>query len=328
MPNFEDYYMKKYFAYILFLFLPLGFPMQTLGQTLSCIYESQEVMSCADSCTIANCAPYASERHYKLEERTPPKKSINQLYFSALQQEINSTDSRFGFYFSNDSHDCVYCVTNSLCCACYASNCFCFCMQDSIPRHSVMALKTNLLYDALTLLNISLEMPLGNKFSMLAYYQFPWWRGGQADNEYCLRFLSLGMEARWWFALQPKPATIKHQERDRFVGHFLGVYAESGKWDFEHKRKICHQGEFWSAGLSYGYSVPIGRRMNMEFSLSVGYASIPYRGFTPSEDYEILWRDHDKVGCWDYFGPTKAQISLVMPIKAKKNNKKEKGGCQ
>lgn len=341
--------MKKCFAYTLFLLLSLVLPMQTSGQTISCVLDSQEVMSCADSCAIVNCdtlCQRAALRCKLVGHNSPPRCVANGLDSIELQYGRCINDSLCYSYCAKDTLCCAYSTMDSLCCAgfltdslccecCFADSLyypclecdgFCCCMQDTIPRRSVMAFKTNLLYDALTLLNISLEVPLGNRFSMLAYYQFPWWRAGKADNEYCLRFLSLGAEARWWFALRPKPATIKRQERDRFVGHFLGVYAESGKWDFEYQRKICHQGEFWSAGLSYGYSVPVGRRMNMEFSFSVGYASIPYRGFTPSDDYEILWRDHDKVGCWSYFGPTKAQISLVMPIKAKKDNKKEKGG--
>jgi hypothetical protein len=101
------------------------------------------------------------------------------------------------------------------------------------------------------------------------------------------------------------------------------VYAESGKWDFELGRKICHQGEHWSAGLSYGFSMPVSKRLNLEFSLSVGYASIAYRKFAPSNDYEILWRDPVKHGRWNYFGPTKAQISLVIPITVQT---KRKGG--
>ena len=187
-----------------------------------------------------------------------------------------------------------------------------------------LAVKSNLLYDALTLINCSVELPIGDKFSALVYSQFPWWKWGEADNEYCVRFLSLGAEGRWWFAPRPQPATVKRQERDRLVGHFVGVYAESGMWDFQFKRDICRQGEFWSVGVSYGYSMPIGRRLNMEFSLSVGYASIPYRGYTPSTDYEILWRDNENAGCWGYIGPTKAQVSLVVPIKASQ----KKGGCR
>lgn len=171
----------------------------------------------------------------------------------------------------------------------------------------IFALKTNLLYDALSFLNFSVEAPLyKDKLSLLYYHQFPWWTWGQASNEFCVRYLSIGGEARYWF-----------NPPQRFNGHFVGLYAESGKYDFEFQREICYQGEFWNAGLSYGYAMAVGRNLNFEFSLSVGYASIAYRGYTPSEDYEILWREPSKVGRWHYFGPTKAQISLVVPIKVK-----------
>ena len=172
---------------------------------------------------------------------------------------------------------------------------------------TILALKTNLLYDALSLTNFSIEVPIyKDKLSVLYYHQFPWWTWGQADNEFCIRFLSIGAEARWWF-----------KAKERLQGHFLGAYAESGKYDFEFQRRICYQGEFYSAGLSYGYAMPVGKHVNLEFSLSAGYASMAYRGYSPSEDYEILWRDPNKVGRVHYFGPTKAQVSLVIPIRVK-----------
>ena len=171
----------------------------------------------------------------------------------------------------------------------------------------ILALKSNLLYDVLSFLNFSIEVPIyKDKFSVLYYHQFPWWRWGESNNEYCVRFLSIGGEGRWWF-----------KTKERLNGHFLGVYAESGKYDFERQRSICYQGEFYSAGLSYGFAMPIGRALNLEFSLSAGYASVPYRGYNPSEDYGILWRDQSRTGNLHYFGPTKAQISLVVPIKVK-----------
>lgn len=180
---------------------------------------------------------------------------------------------------------------------------------------TIMALKTNLLYDALSWVNYSIELPFADdKFSALFYHQFPWWRWGENNNEYCIRFLSIGGEARWWFKPQPRPETCNRKKRDRLVGHFIGVYCESGKYDFERKTDICYQGEFWSAGLSYGYSMPISRSLNLEFSISAGYASIAHRGYTPSPDYSILWRDYSKIGRWHYFGLTKAQVSLVIPI--------------
>mgnify|MGYP002514738168 FL=1 len=197
--------------------------------------------------------------------------------------------------------------------------------EVSRRKKTILALKTNLLYDALSLVNYSIEVPIGERFSALWYHQFPWWKWGQADNQYCIRFLSIGGEGRWWFKPMPRPQMGKSVQRDRLMGHFVGVYAESGKWDFEWGRDICHQGEHWSVGLSYGYSMPLGRRLNMEFSLSLGYASIAYRGYTPSEDYEILWRDPAKQGRWHYFGPTKVQVSLVYPILL---TTKKKGGSK
>lgn len=190
---------------------------------------------------------------------------------------------------------------------------------------TLFALKTNLLYDALSLVNYSVEVPITKHASALIYHQFPWWRWGQADNQYCIRFLSVGAEARWWFLPQPRPATPERRGRDCLMGHFLGVYGESGKWDFQWDRSICHQGEHWSTGLTYGYAMPVGKYLNMEFSISAGYASIAYRKFTPSGDYEILWRDPEKHGRWHYFGPTKAQVSLVIPITMKKE---WKGGAR
>ena len=182
---------------------------------------------------------------------------------------------------------------------------------------TILALKSNLLYDAVSWLNFSVEVPIGDRFSALYYHQFPWWNWGKAKNEYCMRFLSIGTECRWWFKPMPREKTDTHIKRDRLMGHFAGLYAESGKWDFERQRDICYQGEHWSVGLSYGYAMPIGRRLNLELSLSMGYASIAYRGYTPSEDYEILWLDQEKVGRWHYFGPTKMQVSLVLPFSVK-----------
>lgn len=187
---------------------------------------------------------------------------------------------------------------------------------------TILAVKSNLLYDALSWGNYSVEVPFGgDKFSALVYHQFPWWTWGQSKNEYCIRFLGVGAEARWWFKPEPREATEKRKKRDCLVGHFLGLYGESGKYDFEWQREICYQGEYWSVGLTYGYSMPVSKWLNMEFSLSGGYASIAYRGYTPSPDYSILWRDYSKIGRWHYLGPTKVQISLVVPIIVKVRKK-------
>lgn len=190
-------------------------------------------------------------------------------------------------------------------------------------RKIVFALKTNLLYDALSWTNFSIEFPFtvsGQKLSVLYYHQFPWWRWGENKNEFCMRFLSVGAEGRWWFKPMSGDKIDKSFNRDCLNGWFVGTYVESGKWDFQRKRDICYQGEHWSTGLSLGYAMPIGKRLNLELSASVGYASIPHRGYEPSTDYSQLYHLPEKDGVWHYFGPTKAQVSLVLPIMI--NNRK------
>lgn len=188
--------------------------------------------------------------------------------------------------------------------------------KEEKDTKTILALKTNLLYDAVSWLNYSIEVPFGgDKFSALFYHQFPWWTWGENNNKYCVRFLGIGGEGRWWIKPEPREETEKLKKRDRLVGHFVGVYGESGKYDFERKEDICYQGEYWSVGLSYGYSMPISKWLNLELSLSGGYASIAHRGYYPSPDYSILWRDYDKIGRWHYLGLTKAQVTLVVPIR-------------
>ena len=91
----------------------------------------------------------------------------------------------------------------------------------------------------------------------------------------------------------------------------------SGTGDFQWNKHICYQFEFWSAGLTYGYSMPIGEFLNLEFTLSAGYASIPYQHYVPTDDWEILIKDRNNAGRMHYFGPTKAEVSFVIPIREK-----------
>lgn len=181
-------------------------------------------------------------------------------------------------------------------------------------RKTLLAVKTNLAYDALTALNYAIEVPVGDRFSAVLEHYFPWWvvRG----NRTCLQYLTLGGEARWWFAPKPRPETPTRIQRDRLVGHYLGVYGLWGKTDLQWDRIGCYQCfPVVSAGLTYGYVFPVSRHLNLELSASIGYARIPYQHYIPSDDWQILWRDRDDVGITHYFGPTKLQVSLVWPIR-------------
>ena len=178
--------------------------------------------------------------------------------------------------------------------------------SDSLKLHWYPAVKTNLLYDLVTAVNVELEFPLGDRFSIAVEDDFPWWNWGPNGKKYCFQIWNIGLEPRWWF--------IRTDRRDWLTGHFVGAYAMSGKYDFQNDKQFCWQGEYWSAGLTYGYALPICKWANMEFSVSAGYLHSDYRHYQPDDDYGHLFRDYYNAGKVTWFGPTKAKISLVIPL--------------
>ena len=184
-------------------------------------------------------------------------------------------------------------------------------------RKTYLAIKTNLLYDAVTALNVEMEIPVAGRWSLMVEDVFPWWTIG---NKYAFQMWEMGAEARYWF----KPWDPEGFQKLR--GWFLGAYGMSAKYDFQLDKSLNYQGEYWSAGLSAGYAMPVGRkkRVNLEFSLSVGFLQTDFRHYLPTDDYLKLIRDKYNVGSVSYFGPTKAKISLVIPISF---IKKEEEAC-
>ena len=168
-----------------------------------------------------------------------------------------------------------------------------------VIRNTAFAVKTNLLYDLVTALNVDVEFPVADRYSILVEDVFPWWTTG---NKYA--------EARFWF----KPWEERGTQKLR--GWFVGAYGMSARYDFQYDTAINYQGKYWSAGVSGGYSAPIGRKkkLRLEISTAVGFMQIDYRHYQPTDDYLKLIRDPYNVGTVSYFGPTKLKVSLVIPI--------------
>ncbi|MBQ3190080.1 MAG: DUF3575 domain-containing protein [Bacteroides sp] len=175
----------------------------------------------------------------------------------------------------------------------------------SIEEKKILfALKSNLLYDAMSALNVEVEIPIGDRWSVMVEDVFPWWNNG---NKWALQMWEMGVEGRYWFK--------RNDECDVLTGWFGGVYGMSAKYDIQWKRALNYQGEYWSAGLTCGYTFPISKYFNLEFSASLGYLSTAYRHYVPSEGYDELILDRYKQGRIGYVGPTKLKVSLVVPIR-------------
>jgi len=178
---------------------------------------------------------------------------------------------------------------------------------DNTP---LFALKTNLLFDAVSALNIEVEIPFGNRWSVSTEYIFPWWLW--ENRQIAFEMLNFNIEGRLWIGYRAY--------KKELTGWYMGLYAGGGYFDFEWKDK-GYQGEFFIAtGLSAGYAHTIGQSGNwrMEYGLGVGIIHINYREYAPRFGSDGEWhliRQSDGQHFW--LGPTKAKVSLVWMINAK-----------
>lgn len=171
-------------------------------------------------------------------------------------------------------------------------------------RRVIVALKNNILYDLALAPNIEVELSIGKRWSLNTEYKCPWWLNSKHD--FCYQLLSGGMEGRCWLG--------NRQKRDRLTGHFIGLYAEGGIYDFQ-LRGDGYQGKYYgAAGVTYGYARQLARHFSLEFSLGIGYLTTEYKKYTPYEG-DIIWTNS---GRYNFIGPTKAKVSLVWLITTKR----------
>ena len=187
-------------------------------------------------------------------------------------------------------------------------------------RPFYMALKTNMLYDALLLPNIGAEFYVGKNISLTADWMYGWW--DRDRTHYYWRAYGGNIGARWWFG--------KKAHKKPLTGHHLGLFAGVITYDFElGKGGIMGgvpRGTLWDrcnfiSGLEYGYSLPVTRRLNIDFSLAFGYMGGKYLKYEPKYGFYI-WQSTHRL---NWFGPTKAEISLVWLIGCDNWNR-SKGG--
>lgn len=68
--------------------------------------------------------------------------------------------------------------------------------------------------------------------------------------------------------------------------------------------------------MDYGYSLPVARRLNLDFTIGFGYLGGRYREYLPDWDdttgtMHYVWQaTRDRA----YFGPSRLEVSLVWII--------------
>lgn len=170
----------------------------------------------------------------------------------------------------------------------------------SFSYGQVVGVKTNVLMDATTTMNLGMEVGLSKRSTLDVGVNYNPWE----KNDYKMfKMLTIQPEYRYWFC-------------DRFNGHFVGVHAHGGVYQaagidmpfgiWPELKDYRYKGNFYGAGISYGYQWLLGKHWNLEGNIGVGYARVKYEKFPCVECGEKVDEGHK-----NYFGPTKAALSLI-----------------
>lgn len=186
--------------------------------------------------------------------------------------------------------------------------------RDSLWRIPVVALRTNLLLPAM---NIGVEVPLGNRWSVAADWYFPWlWRqwGNRmyVPQKYCFEGLGGYLEGRYWLGNNHLRESVC--DKYRLSGHSIGLIIAGGYYDLQWIWRGI-QGEYGAVGIGYMYGLPLGRKgaVHLEFEVAFGFMTTGYRGYEVHEEGGRLignWQD----GSWKGPVPLKAGVNLVVPL--------------
>lgn len=172
-----------------------------------------------------------------------------------------------------------------------------FCLSEAFAQQ--VGVKTNILYDATSTLNVGLEVSMARKWTLeLPVNYNPWtFSNGRKWKHWLLQ-----PEARYWLC-------------EKFNGQFVGLHAHVGGYNISDlplfgMQDYRYQGTLYGAGVSYGYQWILNTRWSLEATLGVGYAYLD-RSKYPCGKCTGLINDTPH----HYLGPTKAGISLIYIIK-------------
>ena len=172
------------------------------------------------------------------------------------------------------------------------------------PSHAIQTAKAPISFQAHTAYtgedllltpNIGIEVPVLNNWSVAANWMYAWWKS-DASNWYH-RIYGGDLEIRRWLG-----------NKANLTGWHIGAYAQMLTYDFE----FGGNGELadrwtYGAGMTMGWSKNIAPKLNLDFTLGIGYLTGEYKEYKPQDDCYVWQSTKNR----KWIGPTKAEVSLV-----------------
>lgn len=165
-----------------------------------------------------------------------------------------------------------------------------------------VGIKTNLISDLALSPNVGVEIGLAPRWTLDITGQGNFWT---VDNRKWKHAFAQP-EARYWFC-------------ERFAGHFVGVHAIGGAYNFGHLnlpdflgsdlsnlKDKRYQGWAAGAGIAYGYAWPVHKHWNVEAELGIGWIYTRFDSYPCAECGTKLEDNHPH----NYFGPTKLAVNI------------------
>ena len=172
-------------------------------------------------------------------------------------------------------------------------------LPEHIPIHR-LALKTNLLTDAILMPSLEAEWLIRENWSLAAHGNVAWWNRDSEHRYYQLA--AIYPEARWWF-----------MTKGPWHGHYLGIFAGGTWYDLENGGR-GYQGEGGFVGLSYGYMFPVSRSLSFEVGIGAGYLYTEYEEYLPVPYMGGTHYVYQQTSRMNYLGPLKLKFSFVWRL--------------
>lgn len=174
--------------------------------------------------------------------------------------------------------------------------------------NSFFAVKTNLLFDAVTAFNGEIEAPLNDKTSVALEWIFPFWKREKSD--FTFQLLYAGADFKYWLSNKPNKEPLN--------GWFCDLYCGFGRYDLQPFRKCGAQGQLFNIGAGAGFAHSIAKNLRLEYSFGLGYIRTNYHKYKFQYDKKPggmkVVKESGVRSIRNIGGPTKLKISLVRII--------------